>query len=209
MQHIVYNAIARYPRLNRTYKFDREAGANGQTVPCDPMDDGAKYEMEFVMTEDEAKRLHQACLLAWEEAKANQPQKKWDDSKRRLPIEKTEEGIIGKTHRKGAYNKELTKPPLQVDAKKNPMPDDFMLTTGSKVNISMQFVPYCMSENNQGVSLRLRAVQVLELADVQRAPDPFSVTDGFTVGGTAGNDPFAAAAPAPANADLGGDDLPF
>ena len=204
MQHIVMNATARYPRLNRTYKFD---SSEMKSVPCDPMDDGAAYEMQFVMSEDEAQMLRQLCMSAWTEAKAKDTKKNWPDAPANLPYKRTDDGIIGKAKLKGAYGTEKTQPPRQVDAKKNPMPDDFMLTTGSKVNVAVTLVPYNTGSVN-GVSLRLRAVQVLELAEMQQS-DPFSVADGYTVGGTAGNDPFAAASPAPANADLGGDDLPF
>jgi len=204
MQHIVMNATARYPRLNRTYKFD---SGEMKSVPCDPMDDGAAYEMQFVMTEDEAKKLHQLCMTVWAEAKAKDPKKNWPDQPANLPYKKTDDGIIGKAKLKGAYGTEKTQPPRQVDAKKNSMPDDFMLTTGSTVNVAVTLVPYNTGSVN-GVSLRLRAVQVLELAEMQQS-DPFAVADGYTVGGTAGSDPFAAASPAPANADLDGDDLPF
>jgi hypothetical protein len=203
MQHIINDATARYPRLNRTYKFD---SGEMKSVPCDPMDDGAAYEMQFIMTEDEAKKLHALCLQAWEEAKAKDTKKKWPDAPANLPYKRTDDGIIGKAKLKGAYGTEKTQPPRQVDAKRNPMPDDFMLTTGSKVNVAVTLVAYNTGSVN-GVSLRLRAVQVINLAEMQ-VSDPFAATDGYVVGGTAGNDPFAAASPAPASSDLD-DDIPF
>jgi hypothetical protein len=46
MQHIIPNVTAKYPRLNATYKFD---SVEQRSVKCDPLDDGAAYEMQFVM----------------------------------------------------------------------------------------------------------------------------------------------------------------
>ena len=45
MQHIIPNVTAKYPRLNATYKFD---SVEQRSVKCDPLDDGAAYEMQFV-----------------------------------------------------------------------------------------------------------------------------------------------------------------
>jgi len=62
------------------------------------------------------------------------------------------------------------------------------------------------------VSLRLRAVQVIELAEGMAASDPFGEVDGYVAGATpAASDPFAPTSPAPSSAtavDLG-DDIPF
>ena len=62
MQHIIPNVTAKYPRLNATYKFD---SAEQRSVKCDPLDDGAAYEMQFVMDMDTAKTLNGLCLEAW------------------------------------------------------------------------------------------------------------------------------------------------
>lgn len=202
MQHIIMDATARYPRLNACYRFD---SVEQRSVKCSPTDDNAAYEMQFLMSEDQAKKLHALCLQVWDEAKAKEPKKNWPEKPSMLPYKRTDDGIIGKAKLKGAYGTEVTQPPRQVDAKKNPLADDFMLTTGSKVNVAVTLVPYNTGSVN-GVSLRLRAVQVLELAEMQTS-DPFAAVDGYTVGGSAGSDPFAAVSPT--NADLGGDDLPF
>jgi hypothetical protein len=51
---------------------------------------------------------------------------------------------------------------------------DFQLTSGSTVNVAVQAVPY-MTGMASGVSLRLRAVQLLELAEVAAGASPFDV----------------------------------
>ena len=43
-----------WPRINKTYKFDN---AENRTIPCDALDDGAKYETSFRMDKDQAKAL--------------------------------------------------------------------------------------------------------------------------------------------------------
>jgi type IV secretory pathway VirB9-like protein len=99
-----------------------------------------------------------------------------------LPYKKTDDGeIVGKAKLKGAYGTDKVDPPLQVDAKRNRLPADFMLTTGSRVNLSVTIVPYNTGAVN-GVSLRLRAVQVIELAEGMSASDPFGEVDGYVAG---------------------------
>lgn len=67
---------------------------------------------------------------------------------------------------------------MQVDSKNNSLPKDFELTTGSTVNVQISCVPYSMRDH--GVSLRLRAVQVLKLAE-REDYSPFGSEEGFSV----------------------------
>jgi hypothetical protein len=207
MQHIIPNVTAKYPRLNATYKFD---SAEQRSVKCDPLDDGAAYEMQFVMDSDTAKTLHGLCMEAWKNAAAMDTKRIWLEKPGLLPYKKQEDGtVVGKAKLKGAYGTDKVDPPLQVDAKRNRLPADFMLTTGSRVNLSVTIVPYKTGAVN-GVSLRLRAVQVLELAEGMTASDPFSAVDGYVAGATpAAGDPFAPTSPTSSTAVDLGDDIPF
>jgi ATP adenylyltransferase/5',5'''-P-1,P-4-tetraphosphate phosphorylase II len=133
-----------------------------------------------------------------------------------LPYKRNDDGeVVGKCKLKGAYGGDKTQPPKQVDAQRNKLPDDFMLTSGSKVNVAVVVVPYNTGSLN-GVSLRLRAVQVLELAEMQGSDDPFtSVSGGFTSSVTATpvaavDDPFAMPVATPAsNSSFVEDEIPF
>jgi len=74
-------------------------------------------------------------------------------------------------------------------------------------------VPYNTGTIN-GVSLRLRAVQVLELAEKQEADDPFTeVAGGFSGGATPINgveqDPFGLPPATPTASNDLEDDIPF
>ena len=114
---------------------------------------------------------------------------------------------------KGAYGKDATYKPVQYDAKSVKLPDDFMLTTGSTINIAVGFTPYFMRE--AGVSLRLRAVQVIKYVPME-ASSPFEVVEGGFQFSTEENPFEVVAAPAKPKEsaaesvadDLFGDDEP-
>jgi len=214
MQHMITEVVARYPRLNSTYKFDTY---ENKSVKCDAFDDGAAYEMSFVMSDEKAKELHRICMEAYSNAAALDTKRKWPEKPTMLPYKRNDDGeVVGKCKLKGAYGGDKTQPPKQVDAQRNKLPDDFMLTSGSKVNVAVVVVPYNTGSLN-GVSLRLRAVQVLELAEMQGSDDPFtSVSGGFTSSVTAApvaaaDDPFAMPVSTPSPAAHAGldDEIPF
>ena len=203
-QYLINNVEALWPRINKTYKFDN---AENRTVPCDAFDEGAKYETRFRMTKDQAKALFVAMVTAYEAKK----EKGWPD-KFDMPFKKEEDGTY--THKaslKGAYGKDATFKPVQYDSKGVKLPDDFMLTTGSTVNVAVTFTPYNMRE--AGVSLRLRAVQVIKYVPMEAASPFGAVEGGFQF--SAEDNPFEVVAPAapaaPAEVvtdDLFGDDTP-
>jgi len=177
--HVIRNVTARYPRLNQTYKFDQSAGDRGKTVQCDPTVEGAKYELQFVMTETQAKELYVIMATAYKTRAASE--KGWPEKLGKAAdiFKKDDDGnYVAKAVLKGAYNGDVTKPPLQVDAKNKPLPKDFELTTGSTVHVQISCIPYNMRDH--GVSLRLRGVQVIELA-TRDDYSPFSSEEGFSV----------------------------
>ena len=203
MSYIIENVEILYPRINQPYKFDQAAGENGKSVPCDPFDEGAKYETKFRMDKDQAKALYGQMDAAYQKAK----EKGWPE-KIDFPFEKQEDGsFIGKAVLKAAYGKDATNPPKQFDAKSKELPEDFKLTTGSTANVAVTFYPYNMRD--AGVSVRLRAVQVIKYLPMEAA-SPFGVVaDGFEMDS---DNPFETVSPvaeAPKSVvsdDLFGDD---
>ena len=170
MSHLINNVEILYPRINQCYRFDN---TENKSVPCDPFEDGAKYETKFRMDKDQAKTLYKAMATAYAERR----EKSWPE-KLEMPFEQDDEGkYVGKAVLKGAYGKDATAKPKQYDAKSKELPTDFKLTTGSRGNIAVVFVPYNMRDN--GVSLRLKAVQVTKYQEPQSAASPFDVVDGF------------------------------
>ena len=179
MTHLINNVEALYPRINQTYRFDN---TENRSVPCDPLDDGAAYEMSFLMNKEQAKELFTAMAKAYKEKRED----KWP-AQLEMPFTKNEDGMyVGKAKLKGAYGKDVTNKPAQYDAKTNKLPEGFKLTTGSTVNIAVVFVPYNMREH--GVSLRLKAVQIVKLAEAKAPSNPFASVEGFD---TKEDNPFA------------------
>ena len=172
-----------WPRINRTYKYD---SAEQRSVPCNPTDEGSAYTLQFRMNEEQAKALYKQMKLAYDSKKESS----WPE-KFVMPFKKDDDGMF--THKaklKGAYGNEPTRKPVHYDAKGIKLPEDFMLTNGSLVNVAIVFVPYNMRDN--GVSLRLRAVQVIDLKPMQD-DSPFTAVEGFEA--TASENPFEEDAP--------------
>lgn len=181
MNYLIKDVEVLYPRINKTYRFD---STENRSVPCDPFDEGAAYSMQFRMTEAQAKELMGVMASVYKEKR----EAKWPE-KIPMPFKKDEEGsFIGKATLKGAYGKEATVKPSQVDAKKKPCPENFMLTTGSTANVAVVLFPYNMRD--AGVSLRLRGVQVTKYVPLQ-TESPFDVVDGFTLDKEEEEDMFA------------------
>ena len=174
--HILNNVEALYPRLNTTYKYDTKANdGKGQSVPCEPLDEGAKYELNYRMNKDQAVGLYKDMKAAYNERKAaNWPEM---PSAKDVFEPQADGTFVAKSSLKGSYNNELTRKPRQFDARNQQLPDDFQLTTGSTVNSQLALVPYS-SNNGNGVSLRLRAVQVVKLVE-QEVTSPFAEVEGF------------------------------
>jgi hypothetical protein len=169
--YIIENVEALWPRINKPYRFDN---AENRTVPCDPFDDNARYEIKFRMTKDQAKALYLEMCKAYEAKKEKGWPEKVDN-----PFTKDEDGMyVYKATLKGAYGKEATLKPVQVDSNGSKLPEDFMLTTGSTVNVAVIFVPYNMRE--AGISLRLKAVQVIKYVPMESSTPFGKVEGGFT-----------------------------
>ena len=167
----ISNVEALWPRINTTYKFDNK---QKRSVPCDVFDDGAKYELNFRMTSAQAKKLYAEMKEAYIEKAVDDWPEKFSN-----PFNKDDGGMyVYKTVLKGAYGKSATGKPAQYDAANTKLADDFLLTTGSEINIAGVFVPYHNTGMGTGVSLRLRAVQVIKYVPLQ-ATSPFEATDGF------------------------------
>lgn len=165
---------ALWPRINGCYRYDNN---EKRSVPCDAFDDGAKYEISFRMDKPRANELWGAMLAAYKAKAATQDSwpKKFDN-----PFKKDDDGtFIFKASLKGAYGKEVTRKPTQYDSRNTELDADFMLTTGSTVNIAVSFTPYNASMGT-GVSLRLRAVQVIKYALLE-SRSPFDTAEGFAV----------------------------
>mgnify|MGYP003632974378 FL=1 len=73
--------------------------------------------------------------------------------------------------------------PAVLDAKKTPLSKDVLIGNGSKVKVAFEPIPYVMSSTKKaGVSLRLKAVQVIDLVEYgSSASSVFDEEDGYVV----------------------------
>ena len=177
--HLINNVIAYYPRVDRPYHFDKSAnGGKGKSVPCEATTPNARYETSFLMDEKQAEALYVAMQKAYTDTPHRD--KSWPE-KLPQPFKMHEEQFVGKANLKAMYNSEVTNPPAVFDASNTRLPDDFLLTSGSLVNVFVELVPFKMTTT--GVSLRLKGVQVLKYIPYTPS-SPFEVQEGY-VGGEA------------------------
>ena len=79
--------------------------------------------------------------------------------------------------------RDYTQKPAVVDAKRKPMDSDIAIGNGSTVKVAFEPVPYVMASTKQvGVSLRLKAMQVIDLVQYGGgAASVFDEEEGFEV----------------------------
>jgi len=173
---IVTGATALWPRLNQTYKFVKK-GDRQERVACPPTDDGAEYTLSLALTKAQAVPLYKGMKTAYNNGKKD-GWPEFPSAEEAFAID--EDGAyIAKTKLKGAFNNEPTSV-SQFDASNNELPKDFMLTTGSKINVLVTFVVYDPTRlDGSGVSLRLRQVQVIDLAELKKRSAFDTVEGGF------------------------------
>ena len=70
--------------------------------------------------------------------------------------------------------------PTLFDAKKNPLPADVAIWGGSIMKVAYQEIPYYTPMLGAGVSLRMKAVQVIKLVQGKSDNNIFKEEDGFT-----------------------------
>ena len=80
--------------------------------------------------------------------------------------------------RDGSYYEQQ---PAVLDSKKVPMSKDTLIGNGSKVKVAFEPIPYVMASTKKvGVSLRLKAVQVIDLVEYgNSAASVFDEEDGY------------------------------
>lgn len=72
--------------------------------------------------------------------------------------------------------------PSLVDSKRTPLPDTTKIGGGSTIKVAFEIIPYYTAIAGAGVSLRLKAVQLLDLKEYtagSRAAGSFNEEDGF------------------------------
>jgi translation elongation factor EF-Ts len=79
--------------------------------------------------------------------------------------------------------------PIVVDSKRNPLTKDTLIGNGSVIKVAVEPAPYMMqSTKSVGVSLRLKAVQVIDLVQYSAGANIFDEEDGFVSSAVAKDD---------------------
>jgi hypothetical protein len=146
------------------------------------------YSIDLDLSGDEAKDLIAKLTKVADEAYAAECKSKGKKQLKRsdMPWKATEDG---KTRFKfklkakgGTGEKQWDQKPAIFDAKGNPV-KDLNVGSGSTVKVAFDAVPYFTAMVGQGISLRLRAVQVIELRQYIAGDNfdafGFKATDGF------------------------------
>ena len=198
MQHKLMNVDALWPKIDRPYVFNSKIGERGGSEPTEATDKNGSYELHCVLTKKQAEELAKAMK---EEFK-NKKQKGWEAWEPKglddISNFKKDDGVwrVKTVHK--TYGDPRSKPSqYMLDGTK--CPDDFQLTTGSKIHVMLQLAPWGVS-GKAGVTLRPKAVKVVELLERLDGGDPFA---DQSVKAAVSDDPFAP------NANDFDDEIPF
>lgn len=213
--HNIMNCEVMWPRINRPYKWkdnayqDATGNWKGRTMPADdPSDPAAHYELNLILKEDQTKAMLDAMRADWKEGIKSgriSEKQKAIDPKTLAKIKKLEDGRYEVTCKNKNYDAKSK--PMQFGPDKKPLPDDFELTSNSKIHIAVKFYFY---KNGEGVHIQPKKLRVVELAE-RMSHDDFD--DGF--GEAEENaDPFdlpeiSQTKAAPSAADSFDDEIPF
>lgn len=173
MQHLISGVTALYPRLDQPYTWSQE---DNRSVPCEWDAAGAARTMTLEVPYGTALSLRKAMVEAYKGKK----EAKWPKFKDNFILKEgsleSKDAIFHIRTQLKCYDKNTMV--RHFDANNNVLPKDFQLTTGSTVNVQVTLVPWATPTGN-GTSLRLNAVQVIELAPMQQASSPFEKSEGY------------------------------
>jgi len=191
----IFGVRALYPRLNQPYHFDATAN---KSMPCSFDTPEAKYECNFIINADQAKDVIKNSIEAFKmAAKPNWQPWAPKSIEEVFNADPESDNFILKSVKK-TYGEDGNAP-KQFLADGSLAPEGFMLTTGSICHAVLTLAPWNYA-GRSGVTFRLKAVKVVQLADAPIATDPFA------------NDDKAIMAQAASNVDefgLPNDEIPF
>lgn len=165
--------IAVYPKLE---KPDTKFDANGvYSVDLD-LDKAAAEELIVKLTKVADADYANECKAKGKKSlkRADMPWKETEDGKIRFKFKLKAKG--------GSGEKQWDQKPALFDAKGNPVAN-INVGSGSTVKVAFDAAPYFTAMVGHGISLRLRAVQVIELREYIAGDNfdafGFKATDGF------------------------------
>jgi hypothetical protein len=197
-----------YPRLGATYRYNT---AQKKSEQCQPTANGAAYTVNWVMSLDDASKLHAKLKAHFAERKAVNA--KIGDFKTVFGMKKRDDGRVEfRAKRNGTKGDgTVNTPPTVIGGDKQPLADP-NIWGGSIGTVRFYAAPTVDPDDNHGISLFFDAVQVTKAVYGGNGLDDF---EEKPMEKSAAADPFAdagSAAPPPARPSLRDeleDDLPF
>ena len=128
------------------------------------------YTCKLILSKEETDRLEDLIMQTLEKAKTSPEfaNKKWLNEPS-IGTGETKEGeVYFKFKKKSSFISKKTKELIRThvpifDSQGKPLPKDVVVGNGSRIRVAFSLLPFHMSKNNNGVSLRLEGVQVIEL----------------------------------------------
>ena len=160
--HHILDCYAVWPKINKPYIW---SDSENRTVESpDVNDKAAHYELMINLKEKQLKGLIEAIRKAWKDAIASgyvtkENADKCSDPKNFMKITKLDDktyNVACKQKNYDAYSK-----PKQFGADRQPLPDDFELTTESHIHIAVQFYFY---QKGKGLHIQPKKIRVVQLA---------------------------------------------
>lgn len=164
--HHILDCYAVWPKINQPYIWSDSAGEKGGTIPSpDVNDKAAHYELSINIKEKQLKELIEAVRQAWETAIKTsrvslENAAKCKDPKSLMKIDKQADKTYNVACKIKNYDKDCK--PLQFGADRQPLPDDFELTTESHIHIAVQFYFY---QKGKGLHIQPKKIRVVQLAE--------------------------------------------
>jgi len=161
--------VADYPYLNKPDTKFKPEGEYKVSLKLD--DDHESRKLFDLISAVASKALDQATAAAKKAGK--RPPKEAD-----LPIFETAEGYTLKAKMKAsgvvkATGQPFAQAPRLFDANNKPWNKDVQITSGSKIRLCIEIVPYSSPTLGCGVTLRLKDAQILELGVGFGGDSPF------------------------------------
>lgn len=195
MKIVVKGVKLLHPKLDRTYRFDTAAQ---RSEPCAQTAQGAAWSVSWEMDRAAAATLYKQ--LAAHYAACKQRDAKLPAFAKVFGMKKTEDGPIIFAARRNGVNGSgnPNRPPEVVDGRKEPL-ENRAFWSGSIGSVVAEAFATRDPQGNGGISLMLKAVQVIKAEYGSSAVDDFDVVDTPATGGPADDfDSFDTPAPAPA-----------
>lgn len=146
------------------------------------------YTCKIILSQDETVKLEEFLMKELEKAKTLEEfqGKKWSSE----PLIGTGETKEGETYfkfkKKASYKSRKTGEEIRTtvplfDAKGKPLPKNIMVGNNSRIRVAYSITPFHMNKNNNGLSLRLEGVQIIELHNNETTAESlgFGIEDGY------------------------------